>query len=81
MKSTSSVFMYSQMYAYAAPSCGIPMGLRTKLRSWKDNTKKIHIKVKEMSFLGMRAGRWRETETERKREREREREENVNTAY
>ena len=63
--------LYVQVYAYAALSCGIPMALRTKLRSWKNNTKKIHIKVKKLSFLEMCGGR----EGGREREREREREE------
>ena len=52
------------------------MELRTKLKPWKNNTKKIHIKAKELSFLGMsgereeRKGGGRE-EGERERERER----------
>ena len=45
------------MYTYNAPSCGIPMELRIKLRPWKNNTMKIHIKAKELSFLGMCGGR------------------------
>ena len=58
-------------YAYAAPSCGIPMELRTKLRPWKNNTKKIHIKAKELSFLEMSGEREREEKEEGRKERER----------